>query len=678
MLPKLLPSLPSLRSPPLTLPPAPCPLLLGCNDPPATDEQWESIHAAINRATDILKAFNDQNDATYSLKRLPSLREEALSFIQTHQNVVSPIRRIPAEIWSTIFYHYTTSTRGRGHRHPQYVLARVCRRWRGIVYGAACLWTCPPAVYLSKHGTRASKDWSQFKSYIDRATGHPLTLDIITGYNEQFEDVQRLKQLISQAQQWDDVTAKMTFRVLDSSFASLQGSLVNLRKFDLAVVGSPLRKLPDDLLAASTKLIDVVLWTIRIDYWPILPPQVLRLESACNHYKNFFTMVQHAASSLEHCRLIWGWTVPPNRDQPTTPLTFPRLHRLIIEGFTYIYEEPVDELISQVTLPSLKYFSINFSPSAERLLSLVELFKRSTIDPGRGHCLHTLSMKGLWWWGPGSHYSTLFRQLPNLVELHVDWLDFRTLDDLTDRIASPTFYAQPPLLPKLARLFVYRASVWSMSATYLKNFIRSRSRESSTANRDGAVRKSRCAKLEHIVLTFQSEKAYQKTWSLLDLDPSAQERKAESVKLRSLSGPLYSTFKGACASGKTKAFTKILSLVEEDSQTYDIRSIMDARLPSVFKHVANSDLCPSLRKRAQDILDAWELQIRAYAKDYHWHRYPTTPDAHAKTKLKLMVVYHQGMQHEDSENPFVADSRIFSRSLIPKWRSKEYEQRFRW
>ncbi|KAF8646006.1 hypothetical protein AX16_007432 [Volvariella volvacea WC 439] len=673
---RLLNSLPSLRSSTVALPPAPYPSLLNCNDPPTTEEQWESIHTAINRAKDVLKGFNDQNDNPSPLNRLPFAHNRALSFIQTHQNVVSPIRRIPSEIWSTIFHHYATSIREQGgHPHPQFVLARVCRRWRDIVYGSASLWIRPPPMHLSKHGARATKDWSLFKSYINRATGRPLTLDIISGSNEYYEDCHRLGQLASFAEQWGDLTAKLSIRVLDPSSVLLEGKLVNLRKIDLTIVGTRLRRLPEDLFVVSTKLTDVALWTIRIGYWPVLPPQVLRFECACNSYKSFYQMIQHAASSLEQCALVWAGGVSPDPAPTTAPLTFPNLRHLNLQGYTFLYDHAVNEFISQITLPNLESLTIELSPQPEQIFALAELFTRSTTDPERGHGLHTLSVRSLWWWDMGTRHSTLFRQTPNVVELHVNFLGFETWDELTHHVDHSASSQQPdsPLLPKLTRLFIYKCRTLPEQA---EEFVRARTKRLPMVDGRREAMNRQCADLEFVVMAFKKEKACQKAWE--NLDRSVEERKTNSIKLRSLSGPLYNTFKAACANGRTKALAKILKLVENDSHVYDIRSIMDSRLPSVLRLIANSGLPLLVSKRAQDILDSWGPQIRTYSQEYHWHRYPVTPEVHAKTKFKVILVYHRGMQYEDPENPFVFDSERFSKPLKPKWRSKEYENRYKW
>ncbi|KAF8646003.1 hypothetical protein AX16_007429 [Volvariella volvacea WC 439] len=442
----------SLCSPVPALPPAPCPFLLGCNDPPTTDEEWESIHTAIEQATDVLKALDDWDKTSNPPTHLSSRRDEALSFIRCHQNVVSPIRRIPPEIWSTIFYHYTTSVRKQGRRQfPLFVLALVCRKWRDIVYGMAPLWACPPSTRLFKHGLRPARAWPLFKAYVDRATGQPLTLDITSGDKESY-DIERFARLVSLAEQWGDITARLTFPIFNSSVHLLEGELVNLRRLALTIVGDPSHKLPDDLFVVSDKLTDVSLWTTRVNYWPILPRNVLRFEGAFNGYQNFFRMFQHTAASLEECILVWDFGVRPDALQPTTPLVFQNLSRLTMQGYYLGFEQAADYFFSQITLPSLEHLTMDFTPLPRRFIALWDLFKRSSIDPGRGHCLHTLVLRGLWLSSQldtGIHFSTLFRQTPNLVELHINGLDTGTWIEL--QIVQP----RPILLPKLARLFLY-------------------------------------------------------------------------------------------------------------------------------------------------------------------------------------------------------------------------------
>ncbi|KAJ3496744.1 hypothetical protein NMY22_g19771 [Coprinellus aureogranulatus] len=73
------------------------------------------------------------------------------AFIEENAMVLSPIRRVPADVLSRIFFTYlevmdppqqpfSTHKFGISHRHPSVVLSHVCSRWRSLALRTQQLW----------------------------------------------------------------------------------------------------------------------------------------------------------------------------------------------------------------------------------------------------------------------------------------------------------------------------------------------------------------------------------------------------------------------------------------------------------------------------------------------------------------------------------------------------------
>ncbi|KAK7006137.1 hypothetical protein R3P38DRAFT_1701324 [Favolaschia claudopus] len=70
------------------------------------------------------------------LARLVRKRDAALENIRQHRAIISPVRRLPAELVCEI-----ASLSVARDRRPPWCLAQICRSWRSFVLGSSVLWT---------------------------------------------------------------------------------------------------------------------------------------------------------------------------------------------------------------------------------------------------------------------------------------------------------------------------------------------------------------------------------------------------------------------------------------------------------------------------------------------------------------------------------------------------------
>ncbi|XP_006455715.1 hypothetical protein AGABI2DRAFT_210226, partial [Agaricus bisporus var. bisporus H97] len=116
---------------------------LRTNDPPTSQEA-----AAVKRAlAGSLNKLNAMESETVRLQeRLAALcqkRNDIHNFVETHQGLLSPIRRIHQDILQEIFYQCLPIAHNSvlDPEAAPLVLGRVCRSWRHIAYSTPKLWS---------------------------------------------------------------------------------------------------------------------------------------------------------------------------------------------------------------------------------------------------------------------------------------------------------------------------------------------------------------------------------------------------------------------------------------------------------------------------------------------------------------------------------------------------------
>ena len=126
--------------------------LINSNDCPTEDEARE-FREGLRLAADYPYKFQTRRQSLMlnnEAKKAAQQEKAVLRMIQNHRAVLSPVRRVPTEIWEEIFAYCGEQTDGlctpvdpchiRIDEFP-WVLGRVCSRWREITMKYPALWT---------------------------------------------------------------------------------------------------------------------------------------------------------------------------------------------------------------------------------------------------------------------------------------------------------------------------------------------------------------------------------------------------------------------------------------------------------------------------------------------------------------------------------------------------------
>lgn len=108
------------------------------------------------------------------------------AFVESHQALLAPIRRLLPEILQEIFYHCLPTAHNAlmSDQEAPLLLGRVCRRWRQIVYSTPKLWASihiigSPSTHPSHTLDVARRE--AISSWLSRSGGLPLSISMIVG-----------------------------------------------------------------------------------------------------------------------------------------------------------------------------------------------------------------------------------------------------------------------------------------------------------------------------------------------------------------------------------------------------------------------------------------------------------------------------------------------------------------
>ncbi|KAJ3526122.1 hypothetical protein NMY22_g10293 [Coprinellus aureogranulatus] len=116
---------------------------------------------------------------------LTSLKAQRLTlekFVAEHRRLLSPARRVPADVLSLIFVYcspHDLQDRFSAtliHLCPSFIISHVCREWRDVALHTSQLWPTTIDATLPRLG-----QFDKLKASIERSSPRPLTMRIMTG-----------------------------------------------------------------------------------------------------------------------------------------------------------------------------------------------------------------------------------------------------------------------------------------------------------------------------------------------------------------------------------------------------------------------------------------------------------------------------------------------------------------
>lgn len=189
---------------------------LRSNDPP-TAEEVGTIRKALGGSLDRLHALDTEIIRLQAKSRILSLQQQELSsFIDDHQKLLSPLRRLQPEILQEVFYHClpTAHNAVMSAKDAPLLLGRVCSQWRQLAYSTPKLWTSIHIFAVpmgSPPRCRGLAREQAISSWLSRSGVLPLSISIST-HGRTFRAMRSRNPINPQIQPYIDLIAPYSRR----------------------------------------------------------------------------------------------------------------------------------------------------------------------------------------------------------------------------------------------------------------------------------------------------------------------------------------------------------------------------------------------------------------------------------------------------------------------------------
>ncbi|KAJ7471440.1 hypothetical protein B0H11DRAFT_2040003 [Mycena galericulata] len=195
-----------------TLPLSPHPEFLISGIP--SESQAAAIQAAVDSSEhNILAIEAEMQRLGQALNELSARRRELREFCVKHRPALSPLRKLPSELFAEIFFWCQEKQfSGELRSDSRWILTRVCRTWRAVVTSTPSLWA---KIELSPRSQSYSSDKSLIyllSLQIKWSREYPLTLRYHP--SDGFSPALRhfvMTLLLSVAYRWQDASLGLTY-----------------------------------------------------------------------------------------------------------------------------------------------------------------------------------------------------------------------------------------------------------------------------------------------------------------------------------------------------------------------------------------------------------------------------------------------------------------------------------
>jgi len=349
--------------------------LLSTNQP-LSDDDIPEAKKLLAAEMDAVQCLEEQiKELEANLDALKAQHDQRVANVRTYQSLLSPVRRIPAEILSDIFIASLSEMDGPVPERkmvPNYTsiaLTQVCRLWRRTALSTPSLWSniylsppeyprfrqtwcIPPPEEVDRWQQAMERLKARTKIYIDRSAKNPLTITICARdpfcnpLNDQDSaSWERFGRAVRETQKYMSPIVNVLYR------ASAKWSHVNL-ELGIGTPDSPLLRfltIPSGTLPLLSSLrLDIVLGNTgrnrpARDQWK--QPIQDRIKSCLGAFL--------WAPSLTSLTLDTWWTLPPS----TTPGSWKNLLHLSVGAFKSL--DPLDLLERCPNLETFKLVSLS-------------------------------------------------------------------------------------------------------------------------------------------------------------------------------------------------------------------------------------------------------------------------------------------------------------------------------
>ncbi|KAJ7744025.1 hypothetical protein DFH07DRAFT_943079 [Mycena maculata] len=302
--------------------------LVAGNEPPQ-DSEVLTLRKVIAAEQERIDALNTRIETLQStLTRLVEERTAREELIHQHATILSPIRRIPAEILCEIFYWLPCTRRLGSHTVdcPPWWAGNVCSYWRDSALGDPYLWNSIHLFHSQAFPVEKSVPASMLEAQHLRSANEPLQVTILSWGSDDVEH-SWLNILLSQSNRW------ASLRIVCRPAFSLLGLLCPLKNQLTQLMAIELHNnIPDtDGFSVAPKLRHALLAHGACQHLSSIVPLPWH---QITHYRGVYKAqyqlhILRAAADLVECGLGFGGPDPTQLNAISGQVAFlPRLRRL--------------------------------------------------------------------------------------------------------------------------------------------------------------------------------------------------------------------------------------------------------------------------------------------------------------------------------------------------------------
>ena len=336
---------------------SPVPALLDNNFAP-TETEIEQVRQAMVLARERLAAVDmaAESDATSCSSWPKSGRCQLNSFLQAHEPVLAPVRRLPYELLAQIFDDYVDNGLSPKYASPPWILGHICKSWRAAALSTPLLWTRFHFT-VGKNISEAQVTYTLLPAYttiLQLSSNRPISF-----YYKQEDDgpaTAILKIIFDCAERWENVTFILPESV-GMHFCHIKHRLPLLRSLAIRL-DDGITRLTLDMFTEAPKLEHVVVERSAFSgptflAWPQLKSFVNRRMEVTAVYNVLVSEERpnlHTLGFSTECTQAYLGPVAPLSSKP---IAFPKLTTLILLIDTTTPNVILTDAVANLYLPSL-------------------------------------------------------------------------------------------------------------------------------------------------------------------------------------------------------------------------------------------------------------------------------------------------------------------------------------
>ena len=448
------------------------------NLPPSTDDQMNvTLKTLLELQKDLVDLDESISYMRVALQRLLSKRSALREYADAHKGLVSPLRRLPREILSEIFYHTLPAFPFKLFKDQSpLVLEHVCKQWWDVSRSTPALWS---HISLDLSKSNVSRHIQYAATCLARSGECPLSISLGSGHRSHSVPSQHpvLAMLTSHSECWHTLHLKLPSELI-RELSVVKGRLPMLRDLHIFVLDSDWNDHipPFDAFAsapklrhfnASSKMLrDIAINGAIVISWKDLTSLVLD-ERGCG---DIWRILQYCTRLVEI-----EATFSINAGTEDYTLRLPQLKLMHLRSLSLSLPESSSSL-STLTLPALEQAAFRFTTEFQGALDRSQFWHvRSGFDVLLSQSSCTLLKLSLHDKGNILTHGDLFgclEAVPSLIELDLSAnLSIQLLRGLEDRKSTETA-AHETFLPRLRKMALFQPPdhlSWELLWEFLKS-----------------------------------------------------------------------------------------------------------------------------------------------------------------------------------------------------------------